>query len=218
MSGLNEQISAFRKVLERKLTPSRYEHSLSVSFTCMALAMRYGYDMHKAELAGLMHDCAKRFTDEDMMAHCMKDNLELTKDELNSPAVIHAKYGAWLAEHKYGITDPEVLSAIAAHTTGKADMGMLDKIVYIADYIEPRRDKAANLPQMRRLAFDDLDETMFAILKSTLDYLNSKGSEINPKTCEAYHYFEKLIIKKGSSLPDEPKEADKPMKNGKKKH
>ena len=70
--------------------------------------------------------------------------------------VLHAKYGAWLAENKYGIEDPEIISAIACHTTGKADMSVLDKIVYIADYIEPRRYKADNLPQMRRLAMSNL--------------------------------------------------------------
>ncbi|MFQ9209852.1 MAG: bis(5'-nucleosyl)-tetraphosphatase (symmetrical) YqeK [Clostridium fessum] len=78
--------------------------------------------------------------------------------------MIHAKLGAWMAEHKYGITDPEVLSAIACHTTGKPAMSLLDKILYVADYIEPRRDKAPNLPKLRRLAFEDLDEALYQIL------------------------------------------------------
>ena len=77
----------------------------------------------------------------------MPDNA--SEAEIKAPAVIHAKYGAYLAENKYGIQDPEIISAIACHTTGKPDMTTLDKILYIADYIEPRRDKADNLPQLR---------------------------------------------------------------------
>ncbi len=196
--NIDEQIILFRKHLKKKLGSERFEHSLSVSYTCMALAMRYGYDIRKAELAGLLHDCAKRFTDEELIERCKKHGIGLTKGMCSAPAVIHAIYGAWLAEHKYGIDDPEILSAIAAHTTGKADMSMLDKIVYIADYIEPRRDKAANLPEMRVLAFEDLDDAMYRILKGTLDYLGKKGADIDPMTKEAYEYFAQL--KKGSAV------------------
>lgn len=186
MITMNEQIVTFRKQLKHKLDPMRYEHSISVSYTCIALAMRYGYDIKKAELAGLMHDCAKRYTDNELIARCKKHGIALTPAELAAPAVVHAKYGAWLIKHKYGIHDEEILSAIACHTTGKADMGTLDKILYIADYIEPRRDKASNLPEMRHLAFQDLDQTLYRILGSTLDYLTKKGSLIDPMTMQAY--------------------------------
>ncbi len=189
---MNEQIITFRKQLKSKLDPMRYEHSLSVSFTCAALAMRYGYDIDKAELAGLMHDCAKRYTDNELIARCEKHGIPLTEDELKAPAVIHAKYGTWMAEHKFGIRDKEILSAIGCHTTGKPGMGILDKILYIADYIEPRRDKASNLPQMRYLAFQDLDRAMYEILAGTLEYLKKKGSSEDPMTRQAFAYFEKL--------------------------
>lgn len=192
---MNEQIITFRKQLKHKLDPMRYEHSLSVSYTCIALAMRYGYDLQKAELAGLMHDCAKRYTDNELIARCAKHNVELTEAEISAPAVIHAKYGAWLAEHKYGIHDPEILDAIRCHTTGKPEMGTLDKILYIADYIEPRRDKADNLSEMRYLAFRDLDQTMYEILAGTLNYLDKKGSRVDPMTMQAFEYMKAQIKK-----------------------
>lgn len=192
---MNEQIITFRKQLKSKLDPMRYEHSLSVSFTCMALAMRYGYDLEKAELAGLMHDCAKRFTDNELIAKCQKHGIELTEGELSAPAVIHAKYGAWMAQNKFGIQDVEILSAIRCHTTGKPGMAMLDKILYIADYIEPRRDKAPNLPQMRYLAFQHLDQAMYNILAGTLDYLKKKGSKADPMKQQAFAYFSELSQK-----------------------
>ena len=193
---ITEQILTLRKQLKSKLDPLRFEHSVSVSFTCTALAMRYGYDIQKAELAGLMHDCAKRFTDSELIQKCQKHEVALTEAEIKAPAVIHAKYGAYLAENKYGIHDPEIISAIACHTTGKPDMTTLDKILYIADYIEPRRDKADNLPQMRHLAFQDLDKTMYEILKGTLEYLGKKGNSIDPMTLQAFRYFENLMKEK----------------------
>ncbi|WP_101875387.1 bis(5'-nucleosyl)-tetraphosphatase (symmetrical) YqeK [Lachnoclostridium edouardi] len=189
---MNEEIGFFRQKLQERLNPMRYEHSLSVSFTAMALAMRYGYDLDKAEMAGLLHDCAKRFGDSEIIQKCRKHKLNLEDDELKAPAVLHAKYGAWLAEHRYGITDPEILSAIRWHTTGKANMNVLDKIIYIADYIEPRRNKAGNLEEMRQLAFSDLDETMFQILQGTLIYLQSKGGSIDRMTKEAYEYYKNI--------------------------
>ena len=98
---ITEQILTLRKQLKSKLDPMRYEHSISVSFTCTALAMRYGIDIKQAELAGLMHDCAKRFTDSELIQKCQRHEVTLTEAEIKAPAVIHAKYGAYLAEHKY---------------------------------------------------------------------------------------------------------------------
>lgn len=186
------QIMILRKNLRSKLTPMRYEHSLSVSFTCMNLAMCFGYDLDKAELAGLMHDCGKRYSDDIILKKCLKHGIEVTEAELSALPVLHAKYGAWLAEHKYQITDREILDAIACHTTGRPHMTTLDKILYISDYIEPRRYKAENLPVIRRMAYEDLDETMYAILSGTLEYLNKKGGNIDPMTVKAYEYIKKV--------------------------
>lgn len=185
-------IMRLRKNLSSKLEPMRYEHSLSVSFTCMNLAMRYGYDLYKAELAGLMHDCAKCYTDDIILKKCVRHGIRVTEAELKTLPVLHAKYGVWLAEHRYQIEDREILDAIACHTTGRPDMTILDKILYVADYIEPRRFKAGNLSVIRMLAYQDLDEAVYAILYGTLEYLNKKGGNIDPMTFEAYEYYKKL--------------------------
>lgn len=199
MITINEQIVTFRKQLKSKLDTMRYEHSVSVSYTCIALAMRYGFSLEKAELAGLLHDCAKRYTDNELIARSQKHGLSLTESELKAPAVIHAKYGAWMARNKFGIQDEEILSAIQCHTTGKPGMCILDKILYIADYIEPRRDKASNLARMRYLAFQDLDQTMYEILAGTINYLKGKGGCIDPMTIQTFTWFEKLIQEKCSA-------------------
>ena len=112
MSNHCSQIMMLRSKLKTKLDPMRYEHSLSVSFTCMNLAMRYGYDIDKAELAGLMHDCGKRFTDEIILKKCISHKILVTDAEQKALPVLHAKYGAWLAENKYGIEDPEIIAPL----------------------------------------------------------------------------------------------------------
>ena len=186
-----ERIMELRKHLKKKLQPMRYEHSLSVSYTCMNLAMCHGYDLEKAELAGQLHDCGKRYEDTVILEKCLKYRIPISDEEKKALPVLHAKYGAWLAENKYKITDPEILSAISCHTTGKPDMTVLDKILYIADYMEPRRYKAENLPQIRKLAFEDLDRTMYCILEGTLEYLKKRGGSVDPMTIKAYESFKK---------------------------
>jgi len=94
-----------------------------------------------------------------------------------------------MAREKYGVDDEEILSAIACHTTGKTDMGMLDKILYVADYIEPRRYKAADLPRMRKLAFEDLDRACLAIMESILRYLGTLDCPIDPLTIAACNHM-----------------------------
>ena len=190
---MNSEIFSIREKLKASLKPRRYEHSLSVSFTCMALAMRYGYDLDKAELAGLLHDCAKCYDNNSIIAACRNSGMELTEGELQAPSIIHSRLGARMAEEKFGVNDPEILSAIACHTTGKPDMSLLDKILYIADYIEPRRYKIKDLPAIRRLAFEDLDEALFQIMEGTLRYLKESGTYADIMTQNAYHYYKKQM-------------------------
>ena len=166
-----------RKKVKDVMTKARYEHTLGVEFTAASLAMRYGVDIDKAEIAGLLHDCAKCIDDEETRDDCKKYGVELTDVEKRNPFLIHSKLGAVYAEKRYDIKDDEIISAIRFHTTGKPDMTLLEKIIYIADYIEPGRDKAPNLKEIRKMAFMDIDEAMYMILKDTLDYLDKGEGE-----------------------------------------
>lgn len=190
---MDSRIPEIRKHLKKKLSPSRYEHTLGVSYTCMALAMRYGSDLDQAEMAGLLHDCAKRYGDECIVAKCDEKGVSLTAGERETPPVVHAKLGAFLAEHKYGITDPDILSAISCHTTGKPEMTLLEKILYVADYIEPRRDRAPNLPALRRLAFENLDQALYQIMSGTLEYLKRQGVKADDMTEQAWKYYHAVL-------------------------
>ena len=187
---MNERGPMIRKKLKKKLDPCRYEHTLGVSYTAMALAMRYGCDLEKAELAGLLHDCARQFDNQTIYEKCLEKGIPVTEDEEKNKVLLHAKYGSYMAEHKYQITDPEILSAIRYHTTGKPDMTLLEKIIYIADYIEPRRNKADNLDSMRQLAFVDIDQALTEIMQGILVYLNETGSNVDSQTESAIDYYQ----------------------------
>lgn len=193
---MNNQVLEIRKNLKKKLDPGRFEHTLGVAYTCQALAMRYEYDLHKAELAGLLHDCAKRFDNETMLEKCIKREIPMTEGEIRDPSLLHAKLGAWYAHEKYGVEDEEILSAIACHTTGKPQMNLLDKILYVADYIEPGRYKAAELPKMRKLAFVDLDLACLSIMESVLKYLELTNCPIDAMTEKACEDMRRVVAEK----------------------
>lgn len=166
---------------------------------CQALAMRYGYDLKKAEIAGLLHDCAKKYDDATMLGKCLEHGITVTEDERREPSLLHAKLGAWMAANKYGVTDTDILSAIECHTTGKINMTLLDKILYVADYIEPTRYKAGNLTEMRRLAFIDLDMACLDIMESILTYLSSTQCQIDQKTIQACEDMKRVINNRSES-------------------
>ena len=185
-----------RKKVKDVMTKARYEHTLGVEFTAASLAMRYGVDIDKAEIAGLLHDCAKCIDDEDKFDDCKKYKIELTDVEKRNPFLVHSKLGAVYANKLYGIDDEEVISAIRFHTTGKPDMTLLEKIIFIADYIEPGRDKAPNLKEIRQMAFIDIDEALYMILKDTFDYLDKGEGEKDELTKDTFLFYKEFHDKK----------------------
>lgn len=180
---------ALRKHMEKVQDEKRYEHTLGVAFTATSLAMRYNADIKKAQIAGLLHDCAKCMTNEERISLCNKNKIRITEIEYANPFLLHAKVGAFLAKEKYNVTDPEILSAICYHTTGRPQMTLLEKIIYIADYIEPGRKTAPNLDEVRHLAFENLDEALYKILSDTLDYLQDGEQKVDPMTAKTYEYY-----------------------------
>lgn len=178
-----------RKDMEKTQDVKRYEHTLGVEYIAAALAMRYGCELRSARTAGLLHDCAKCLTDEKRLAICRKSNIPMTALEKKNPFLLHGKVGAYLAEKKYGIEDTDILNAIKNHTTGRQGMSLLEKIVFVADYIEPSRKHAPNLTEIRRLSFLDLDKAVLKILEDTLSYLHESGGDIDPMTETTWNYY-----------------------------
>jgi putative nucleotidyltransferase with HDIG domain len=167
-------INLIQTELRANLSEKRFTHTEGVIETALQLARHYGEDEAKTYLAALLHDCAKPI----------------------STNLGHAGKGAQLAREKYGVADSYILDAIAYHTTGRPNMTLLDKIIFIADYIEPNRQEAPNLDDLRRLAFVDLDKCLRCILKATLEYLKGKNVDIDPMTEQTYQYYLKMNQKK----------------------
>lgn len=186
-----------KKSIKKLLDEKRYKHTLGVAATCVSLAMRYEEDLGRAELAGLLHDCAKYGTDDWKEAQCAEYGIALSEAEHQNKALIHAKLGAYFASTRYEITDPEILSAITKHTTGSPAMTTLEKIVYVSDYIEPGRKMLDHLPLIRKTAFLDIDEAIYMIAGDTLGYLQKKGGVIDEMTEETYNYYKQLHEEKG---------------------
>lgn len=187
----NIYIEKLRKEVKSALKTDkmRFRHTIGVADTAACLASRYGIDMQKAYISGLLHDCAKCVPDEQKITECRQNNITITDSEYKSPYLLHSKLGAFYAHTKYGIDDSDILGAITWHTTGHPDMTMLEKIVFVADYIEPYRNKAANLDKIRYLAFTNIDAAILKILNDTISYLKEKKTPIDGITLETYNFY-----------------------------
>ena len=187
-------INKITEDLEKELKASRYKHILGVAKTAKEMAEHFKVNPNKAYFAGILHDCAKNKSDNELINICRKNNINISSVELKQPYLLHAKVGAYIAETKYGITDKDILSAITWHTTGKENMSDLEKIIFCADYIEPNRTKQPDLDYLRSIALKDLDLLVYTILKDTMDYLQQSGKKcIDENTNNAYLYYKKLI-------------------------
>ena len=188
----NPELAKIRKAMEKTQDAKRFEHTLGVAYIAAALAMQYDVDINNALIAGYLHDCAKSLSDEKKLNFCEKHNIPMTDAEMKNPSLLHAKVGGFMAMNDYKVTDIDIINAILNHTTGRPEMSVLEKIIFIADYIEPGRNQAPNLAQVRKMAFVDLNETMLMILEDTLEYLKASNVVIDLKTQKTYDYFSAL--------------------------
>lgn len=185
-------VAKIRGDLLKRLSPHRYQHTLDVADTAVEMANTFNVNPNKAYLAGILHDCAKNLDDLELLAICADNDENVTQIEQNRPFLLHSKAGVIVAKTRYHITDEEVLSAIRWHTTGKANMSDLEKIIFAADYIEPSRDKQPRLDYLRDLATKDLDLLVKSILEDMVAYLRESNDEIEEHTLEAYEYYKNI--------------------------
>lgn len=195
----NTDIRKIRKSIEKSLEEKRYEHTLGVAYTAAALAMCYGASVESAELAGLLHDCAKGMDAEKSISFCEKHHIGITDVERRKPQLLHAKVGSFLAMNTYKVRDKDVINAILNHTTGRPGMSLLEKIIFVADYIEPGRKQAPHLAEIRRLAFQNLDNALQQILEDTILYLRDFPDDIDPMTEKTLEYYRKGKMDKEKS-------------------
>ena len=181
------QTDEIKKKLKKTLDPERYAHSLSAADTARQYAAYLNYDEEKAYLAGLVHDCAKYLTAEKYLSESEKFGIEPDSIQRLSPHLLHAPLGAGYARAFYGIHDEEILSAVAAHTTGKADMSVLDKIIFTADLAEPLRDYE-DIEKIRELVYTDFDRAVLLTLQGVIYSVLKKRQPVHPDTVHAYNW------------------------------
>jgi predicted HD superfamily hydrolase involved in NAD metabolism len=173
------------EIVRKQMHEKRYIHTLGVMETAIELAKRYGVDEKKAELAAIFHDYAKCRSIREMEDIIKRENMPQDLLEYNKE-LWHAPVGAYLVEKEVGITDPEILQAIMYHTSGHEQMTMLDKVIWVADYIEPGRS-FPGVEEVRELARQNLDKALVQALKNTISFLMSKNQRIYPLTFYTYN-------------------------------
>ena len=174
------------------LKPKRMPHVLGTEQEAVRLAERYGADVTKARIAALLHDCTKKLDMDEQLALCRHYGIPLDELEQKALKLLHSKTGAAIARDVFAVDD-EVYNAILYHTTGKPDMTLLEKIIYLADYIEPTRD-FPGVEELRRTVYEDLDRGLLLGLTMTIDEMEEMGSPVHHMTRDARDYLMKRGI------------------------
>lgn len=169
------------------LKPKRMPHVLGTEQEAVRLARQYGADETQARVAALLHDCTKKLDMEQQLALCRRYDIRLDELEQHALKLLHAKTGAAVARDIFGVKDA-VYEAIRWHTTGKPDMTLLEKVIYLADYIEPNRD-FPGVDELRRAVYDDLDKGLLMGLSDTIDEMERMGNPVHHDTLEARDFL-----------------------------
>ncbi len=188
MCDYKEKYEEYERLIRDGLSKKRYTHSMNVAKQCARLAERHGGDVEKAYLAGLLHDIKKEETPQAMKSQAALSDMDVSSEELYIPALWHAPAGAYHIRTSLGITDPDILNAVRYHTAGRADMSLLEKIVYLGDMTSEDRSYK-DVEKFRRSCMEDLDESMYDALRYSIQETLGKHSLIAPCTAKAYNFY-----------------------------
>lgn len=184
-------IDTIKEKLKELLDEQRFVHSLGTMDCAMMLAERFDEDIQKAMIAGLVHDCAKCLEKEELLNCAFKSGIVIDNIMISQPELLHGPAGSYLAKELFGIYDSDILNAIAYHTTGRENMTKLEKIIYVADLIEPSRT-FESVELIRKKSFENLDKAVVMAMDNTIKYVIEKGGLIHPSTIFARN---QLILK-----------------------
>ena len=174
-----------RRILQNRLKKSRFAHSIGVADTAVKLAKRFGVNENKAYIAGLLHDCAREFENDELEGEAIKRGIKIGEVERTLPLLLHSYIGALMISEVYGVEDAEIKQAIWRHTVGAKNMTDLDKIIYFADMIEPHREYQG-VEKLRHLAKTaTLDEMTLTGLSESIKFIIYKNALIHPDTVAA---------------------------------
>lgn len=196
-----------KQQVAKVLAHERWQHTLGVLEMAVELAHKYGVDPHKTAMAAILHDLAREWSNQELVSFLQEQSIGLSDDDLVVPALLHGRVGALVAKARFGVTDPEVLAAISCHTLGRMGMSDLDKIIFIADMIEPNRSYPG-VDALRRLADYSLDKAVLAGFDHTLQYVLDTGGFLHPEAVFARNYLWVLVNNKNTIQRSEGKTID----------
>ena len=179
------------KWLKTNLNEERYEHSIGTAECAKELAEQFGVNSEKAYIAGLLHDCAKCFSNEKLLS-IINAHLVIEESEKSNPKTLHAPVSAYVAEKEFGVVDSEILSAIRWHTLGKLNMTDFEKIIFLADKIEPRTREKCHCEPIKQCLSDEngLNSAMLQCYRQTIKSLIDRDLKICPATVDIYNYLQ----------------------------
>ncbi|MEA4816793.1 MAG: bis(5'-nucleosyl)-tetraphosphatase (symmetrical) YqeK [Lachnospiraceae bacterium] len=179
------------------LSIKRYIHTKGVVKEAIKLAKLYGDEtlVQKAEIAALLHDCAKDYPDDMKLRIAKEYHIKIDDIFKEQPDLLHPFLGAEIAKREYEVTDVEILDAIRYHTTGRCSMSLLEKIIFTADYIEESRKPFEGLDKARELAYKNIDEAVLFILEETIEYVKNQGREVFFLSASARNYYRDILKK-----------------------
>ena len=192
MNNLNIENIDTKQIIENlniMLKPKRLEHSINVAKCAIKLSEIYGYDKEKAYLAGLVHDCAKYFTKEQIDSYVEKYNIELDPLEVDNIALSHSIIGSFAIQDVFNIQDMDIINAVRYHTTGRENMSILEKIIFMADRIEEGRS-FPGVDYLRELSFNkQLDKALITSFNNTIKFVIDNDQLIHPRSVKARNYL-----------------------------
>lgn len=192
MNNLNIENIDTKQIIEKlntMLKPKRLEHSINVAKCAIKLSEIYGYDKEKAYLAGLVHDCAKYFTKEQIDSYVEKYNIELDPLEVDNIALSHSIIGSFAIQEVFNIQDMDIINAVRYHTTGRENMSILEKIIFMADMIEEGRN-SPGVDYLRELSFNkQLDKALITSFNNTIKFVIDNDQLIHPRSVKARNYL-----------------------------
>ncbi len=174
-------VSRAEKIIKDKLSPSRYQHSMQVAMMARDMARKFGLNEDKAYLAGVVHDYAKDIAGLELLSLAQKYDLLEHEVESHVPDLLHAPVGACLLAREQGLVDEEILDAVKNHTLGRVGMTDLEKVIFLADIIEPGRN-FPGIERLRCVAWSNLNQGMILAIEFTLRYCMERGGLIHPRT------------------------------------
>jgi predicted HD superfamily hydrolase involved in NAD metabolism len=187
LRGCKIDFESLKIELRKTLSEKRFQHTLGVEQRAIEIGKHFSENPENLRAAALLHDCAKSMNQEEQISYAKEHSIPLSEHDLKAKGIIHAKIGAFIARKNFHISAPEILDAIAFHSTGRAGMTRFEKIIFASDYLDPYRKFQEENDKLLKLIYSNLDKGVLEIVKAKLRYVMEKNESIHPLSIQFYN-------------------------------